>query len=158
MKSGNKLSLTSYFNYYFPLLAFLIMRGETEGRHSSQAEYSINLMASFLCRGEKITILYDPGMFPALGTKKEMRNGGVPQEGNLTKHLEIYRLHVDELVPDVNNTGLIIIDFESWRPIFRQNWGVLAAYKDTSYQIERQRHPFWQKQRQQAEVRPNCIL
>lgn len=49
-------------------------------------------------RGEKITILYDPGMFPALGTKNERRNGGVPQEGNLTKHLDIYRAHIDELV------------------------------------------------------------
>lgn len=37
-------------------------------------------------------------MFPALGTKNEKRNGGVPQEGNLTKHLEIYREHVNELV------------------------------------------------------------
>lgn len=96
--------------------------------------------------------MYDPGFFPALSTKKDMRNGGVPQEGNVTKHLEIYRHTVDELVPDRNHSGLIIIDFESWRPIFRQNWGVLSAYKDVSYQIERQRHPFWQKQRQQAEV------
>lgn len=91
-------------------------------------------------------------MFPALGTKKEKRNGGVPQEGNLTKHLEIYRQHVEELVPEKNNSGLIIIDFESWRPIFRQNYGVLAIYKDVSYQIERERHPFWFKQRLEAEV------
>lgn len=94
-------------------------------------------------------------MFPALGTKNERRNGGVPQEGNLTAHLEIYRKHVDELVPDRDNSGLVIIDFESWRPIFRQNWGVLSAYKDVSYQIERERHPFWLKQRREAEVRKN---
>jgi Hyaluronidase len=42
-------------------------------------------------------------MFPALGTRNERRNGGVPQEGNLTKHLDIYRKHIDELVPDVQN-------------------------------------------------------
>lgn len=91
-------------------------------------------------------------MFPALGTKLERRNGGVPQEGNLTRHLEVYRKHIDELVPDVNNEGLIVIDFESWRPIFRQNWGALLLYKDVSYQIEKQRHPFWSKQQQQSEV------
>jgi Hyaluronidase len=57
---------------------------------------------SFL-RGEKITILYDPGFFPALGTNNERRNGGVPQEGNLAKHLEIYREHVNELVSQLSS-------------------------------------------------------
>lgn len=99
-----------------------------------------------------MTILYDPGFFPALGERNERRNGGVPQEGNLTRHLEVYRDHIDELVPDVNNRGLIVIDFESWRPIFRQNFGVLAPYKDVSYQIERRRHPLWPRQQQEAEV------
>lgn len=116
-------------------------------------KHSIKLMAIiFLCRGEILTILYDPGFFPALGEGKERRNGGVPQEGNLTRHLEVYRQHIDELVPDVNNKGLIVIDFESWRPIFRQNFGVLTPYKDVSYQIEKKRHPFWPRQQQETEV------
>jgi hyaluronoglucosaminidase len=55
-------------------------------------------------------------------------------------------------VPDVNNNGLVIIDFESWRPIFRQNWAALAPYKDVSYQIEKTRHPFWSEQWREAEV------
>lgn len=106
----------------------------------------------FMAEVKKITILYDPGMFPALGTNNERRNGGVPQEGNLTKHFDIFKQHIDELVPDFNNEGLIVIDFESWRPIFRQNFGTLAPYKQVSYQIEQQRHPFWRKQRSEAEV------
>ena len=96
--------------------------------------------------------MYDPGMFPALGTNNEKRNGGVPQEGDLEKHLAQYKAHVEELIPDVNNNGLIIIDFESWRPIFRQNFGVLKEYKELSYKIEQQRHPFWTKAGQEAEV------
>lgn len=114
--------------------------------------YSSSTFYFIYFRGEKITILYDPGMFPALGTKNERRNGGVPQEGNLTQHLEVYRAHIDELVPDVNNNGLIVIDFESWRPIFRQNYGALLPYKDLSYKIERERHPFWARNRQEKEV------
>lgn len=83
-------------------------------------------------------------MFPALDAKSnKRRNGGVPQEGNLTLHLEQFKVTMDELVPDVQNNGLIIIDFESWRPIFRQNFGALSKYKDVSYDIERQNHPFW---------------
>jgi hyaluronoglucosaminidase len=96
--------------------------------------------------------MYDPGMFPALGNNLERRNGGVPQEGDLVRHLQEYKIAVNDLIPDVNNRGLAIIDFESWRPIFRQNFGFLTPYKDLSIQIERERHPFWTKSRQQQEV------
>jgi len=119
-------------------------------------EHNIQLVKSIstflLVSGETISILYDPGRFPALGTKNERRNGGVPQEGSIEEHLTQYRKDIDELVPNQNYSGLIVIDFESWRPILRQNTGDLTPYKDYSYEIERQRHPFWSKSRQQAEV------
>ncbi|XP_038217939.1 uncharacterized protein LOC119836628 [Zerene cesonia] len=41
--------------------------------------------------------------------------------------------------------GVAIIDFESWRPVFRQNFGVLVPYKDVSYEIERKMHWWWPK-------------
>ncbi|XP_043468046.1 hyaluronidase B-like isoform X2 [Leptopilina heterotoma] len=72
-------------------------------------------------RGDKFFILYDPGYFPALLKDENgeiwRRNGGVPQEA--------------------------VIDFESWRPIFRQNWASLNQYREISINIERIRHPFW---------------
>lgn len=59
---------------------------------------------SSFCRGEKILILYDPGKFPALlehAKTKQLyrRNGGVPQEGNLQEHLNLFTEHVDQMVP-----------------------------------------------------------
>nr|CAD7414850.1 unnamed protein product [Timema poppensis] len=55
-----------------------------------------------LFRGERIVILYDPGQFPALlkgpNGKIVHRNGGVPQEGNLTHHLMKIRQDIDRLV------------------------------------------------------------
>ncbi|XP_012263256.2 hyaluronidase-like isoform X1 [Athalia rosae] len=100
-------------------------------------------------RGNEIAILYDPGVFPALLKDEHgrtvRRNGGVPQEGNLTYHLEVFRAHVNEQISDVNFAGVAVIDFESWRPIFRQNWAALAPYRDLSTEIERDRHPFWDK-------------
>lgn len=101
-------------------------------------------------RGERISILYDPGNFPALLKDEKtgkliFRNGGVPQEGDLSRHLETFRKVLDESVPDPNFDGVGIIDFESWRPIYRQNFGVLLPYKDVSYEIERKRHWFWSK-------------
>ncbi|CAG9767753.1 unnamed protein product [Ceutorhynchus assimilis] len=97
-------------------------------------------------RGENINILYDPGKFPAIlkkGDEEVLRNGGVPQEGNLTEHLEIFTDIVNQLIPDENNAGLAIIDFESWRPIYRQHWGKLLPYQTLSEHIERQKYSAW---------------
>lgn len=60
--------------------------------------------------GEEIVILYDPGSFPAIlktadGSKVVLRNGGVPQEGNLTVHLELFEEIVDGLIPNKNFSG-----------------------------------------------------
>ncbi|GBP03434.1 Hyaluronidase [Eumeta japonica] len=57
----------------------------------------------------------------------------------------VYNFH-----PSVSGVG--IIDFESWRPIYRQNFGVLTPYKDVSYEIERKRHWWWTKSWIQAEA------
>ncbi|CAH0549075.1 unnamed protein product [Brassicogethes aeneus] len=97
-------------------------------------------------RGKNIAILYDPGSFPAIltqGTKVILRNGGVPQEGNLSMHLKMIEDDINELIPDEKFQGVGVLDFESWRPIFRQNFGSLEPYKNLSFSIERKKHPFW---------------
>lgn len=105
--------------------------------------------------GSAISILYDPGKFPALLKNSSsgalvQRNGGVPQQGNMNEHLSIFRKHVNELVPDSQNDGLAIIDFESWRPVYSQNFGTLQPYRDLSEAIERKRHPAMPAQRIEA--------
>lgn len=80
------------------------------------------------------------------------RNGGVPQSGSITEHLNVFRQHIDELVPDVHNDGLAVIDFESWRPVYRQNFGTLQPYKDLSVQLEKQKHPRWPQRRIDSEA------
>ncbi|XP_052902328.1 hyaluronidase Tab y 2.0101-like [Anopheles moucheti] len=110
--------------------------------------YSVVQNKNDTFRGNAVSILYDPGKFPALLEKPSTktlykRNGGVPQEGNLTEHLELFERHLNDLVPDRNFSGIGIIDFESWRPIYRQNFGSLQPYKDLSVKIEKERHPYW---------------
>lgn len=56
--------------------------------------------------GDKMVIIYDPGFFPILQNGKR-RNGGVPQEGNLTKHLYFLRKDIDLKVPDPDFKGKI---------------------------------------------------
>lgn len=52
---------------------------------------------------------------------------------------------MEGLIPDEDFGGAAVIDFESWRPIYRQNFGSLEPYKELSLEIEKQRHPFWSK-------------
>ncbi|CAG9833995.1 unnamed protein product [Diabrotica balteata] len=97
-------------------------------------------------RGKFINILYDPGSFPAIlknANTTVLRNGGVPQQGNLTLHLNIFENILNQLIPNKGFSGIGIIDFESWRPIFRQNFGTLLEYKTLSISIEKSKHPLW---------------
>ncbi|KAI8423446.1 hypothetical protein MSG28_012578 [Choristoneura fumiferana] len=111
---------------------------------------------SFL--GEQIAILYDPGLFPAIlmrdkNGKMRLRNGGVPQEGNLDEHLTAFRYSLENSIPDPDFNGIAIIDFESWRPVYRQNFGELTPYKEESLKIERRLHPLWTKSMIEARAR-----
>jgi hyaluronoglucosaminidase len=75
-------------------------------------------------RGDSMVILYDPGLFPAFLSDEPQdegiyeslfgkqqysvvaRNGGLPQLGNLSQHLEAIRASVSELVPDPMFSGM----------------------------------------------------
>lgn len=47
------------------------------------------------------------------------------------------------LVSVLNFSGLGVVDFEAWRPVWRQNWASLLPYRDVSRKIEKQRQPVW---------------
>lgn len=120
------------------------------------AKYGIVQNARDRFRGDRIAILYDPGDFPAILRDASgslfLRNGGVPQEGNLSLHLETFRETVEALIPDADFSGVAVIDFESWRPIFRQNFGSLQPYKELAVEVEKQRHPSWAKKQLEKEA------
>ncbi|XP_075238495.1 hyaluronidase-like [Lycorma delicatula] len=113
-----------------------------------QDEWSIIQNYGDQFRGDKIAILYDPGLFPALlnttkGNPPQDRNGGVPQQGNLDLHLSHLQNDIEKLIPERNFKGVGIIDFEHWRPIWRENWSSLNVYRTYSRNIEKKNHPFW---------------
>lgn len=62
-------------------------------------------------RGDQIALLYDPGLFPALleankGSDLVKRNGGVPQEGDLAQHLDLFAEQIqNKLIPDKDFSG-----------------------------------------------------
>ena len=94
--------------------------------------------------GEKITIFYGPGEFPTIdGATGKYTNGGLPQLGNLSLHLEKLAQDVEELIPDKNFQGFAVLDFEAWRPLFKHNFDSLDIYQKASEDLVKKEHPDW---------------
>ncbi|CAO1372149.1 unnamed protein product [Diamesa serratosioi] len=98
-------------------------------------------------RGDKIAIMYDPGEWPTIMKdeygKTMLRNGGIPQNGSLETHLRELEIDFDRFIPNKTYDGLAVIDFECWRPSYRQNFGELKVYKDKSMASVSMKHPTW---------------
>lgn len=121
----------------------------THHNHSSQQEHLQIILLSppfpfiTIFRGDKVSILYDPGLFPTIFENGVIRNGGIPQKGDLKLHLRKFEQDVDKNIPDKDNNGLAIIDFELWRPVYRQNFGKFQIYKNESIELVRDEHPHY---------------
>ena len=94
--------------------------------------------------GDAITILYNHpgnitlGDWPCVGDGGTEYNGGIPQLGNLSKHLAAVKRDVEAAFPDPQHRGIIAVDWEVWQPWF-EFWGDSApaarwnAYMNLSY-------------------------
>nr|ARK19841.1 hyaluronidase [Ampulex compressa] len=144
------------FNAYWNIPTFMCHKYGLNFTEVS-SEFGIRQNTGDTFRGNEIAILYDPGMFPALlkdeNGKFIKRNGGVPQRGNLEEHLKLFEKHLIEQVPDEKFDGVGVIDFESWRPIYRQNWASLTPYKDLSVSLVRKEHPSWSNRQVEQEAK-----
>lgn len=80
--------------------------------------YGITMNDNDKFRGKAITILYTPGLFPEVKGYKydeslkipdlstlEFINGGLPQNGDMMKHLDALDVSVNQSVPDTKNNG-----------------------------------------------------
>ncbi|XP_062276451.1 hyaluronidase-5-like [Scomber scombrus] len=94
--------------------------------------------------GQFLTLLYEErlGLYPKVGSHHTLYNGGVPQSGNLTKHLAKARHQIDNVISQDSGPGLAVIDWESWRPLWDQNWGSKRVYKKLSIARALQTAPF----------------
>lgn len=106
-------------------------------------------------RGDKIAILYDPGDWPKIETRQDgqliYKNGGLPQNGSLDLHLRQFEVDVDRFIPNKTYDGVAVIDFECWRPSFRQNFGDLKIYKDLTLLEVNKKHPSWSRDQIEAQ-------
>lgn len=54
------------------------------------------------------------------------------------KHLDVFT-NIVNAVSEKSFSGIAVIDFESWKPIFRQNWASLNQYREFSKEIVRKK-------------------
>ena len=65
------------------------------------------------------------------------------QAVNLTAHWEKVSEDIKQVIPDAGFTGLGVIDWEAWRPMWERNWDAKKVYQDLSLARVRTEHPDW---------------
>ncbi|RVE71500.1 hypothetical protein OJAV_G00052440 [Oryzias javanicus] len=95
--------------------------------------------------GQFLTLFYEDrlGLYPKVDTiKRKIYQGGIPQNGNLTEHLVKAEGQINRYISQDSSPGLAVIDWESWRPLWDQNWGSKRIYQKLSIAHALQIAPF----------------
>ncbi|XP_070696372.1 hyaluronidase-3 [Pempheris klunzingeri] len=93
-------------------------------------------------RGQKMTIFYRDhlGKYPYLSRDSRKVNGGIPQLSDLSAHLSLAVTQMSSLLQP-NFTGLAVIDWEEWQPLWERNFGTKMEYRRLSKLQVRQERP-----------------
>ncbi|XP_038668311.1 hyaluronidase-like [Scyliorhinus canicula] len=91
--------------------------------------------------GKKITIFYKEqlGLYPYYTKKGIPVNGGLVQNASLSKHLKVSETDIDKVM-DQDFSGLAVVDWEDWRPLWDRNWGVMDIYRKKSVELEKSKN------------------
>uniref|UniRef100_A0A3Q0SGX8 Hyaluronidase n=1 Tax=Amphilophus citrinellus TaxID=61819 RepID=A0A3Q0SGX8_AMPCI len=93
-------------------------------------------------QGQEMTIFYRDrlGKYPYLSQDGRKVNGGLPQLGDLAAHLSLTVTQMSDLLrPDFS--GLAVIDWEEWRPLWETNFGPKMEYRRLSKLLVKQERP-----------------
>ena len=92
-------------------------------------------------------IPWSQGLFPTISDTGEIVNGGVPQNANLSAHLERLEQGVTGWIPDPDWDGNAVLDFEAWTTVWDLNYGSgdwhSFRYVNYSLYLEKLKHPDW---------------
>ncbi|WKX96391.1 hypothetical protein Q1695_012661 [Nippostrongylus brasiliensis] len=96
--------------------------------------------------GDQIVIFYEYnfGYFPYYQdyNADQPVNGGLPQNCPLDKHLVRVSQQIRQAIPREDFSGIAVIDFEEWRPLYQLNWGKKSVYKRESLRLVKEQYPF----------------
>ncbi|XP_063786537.1 hyaluronidase-5-like [Pseudophryne corroboree] len=79
---------------------------------------------------------YYPYIDPITGNNY---NGGIPQMTNMDQHLKKAKEDILHYIPSATQTGLAVIDWEDWRPIWIRNWASKKIYRKQSIDYVQQK-------------------
>ncbi|XP_077307099.1 hyaluronidase-2-like [Lithobates pipiens] len=107
--------------------------------------FSLNSSPSEGIVDQNLTIFYKErlGLYPYYNKNNVSINGGVPQNASLQAHLDQMGDGINKYMPSLNKTGLGVIDWEEWRPIWIRNWQMKDIYRQASRQLAASRYPDW---------------
>ena len=92
----------------------------------------------------------DPGSIGLWPSRYPARNGGVPQNASLSKHLAKLAKDLQRVLP-ANFSGAAAFDMEDWQPLWSMNSKNSYTYT-TSIAIVRAQHPTWSASALEAEA------
>ncbi|XP_029009178.1 hyaluronidase-5-like [Betta splendens] len=84
--------------------------------------------------GQYLSLFYEErlGNYPRIDRNNVSHHGAVPQRVDLTEHLAKAKKQINSYIPKDSSPGLAVIDWESWRPLWDQNWGSKRMYQSLS--------------------------
>ncbi|XP_075795652.1 hyaluronidase-1 isoform X2 [Pelodiscus sinensis] len=96
-------------------------------------------------QGQEMTLFYSHtlGLYPHYTPEGTAAHGGLPQNSSLRAHLSKAERDIAAAIAEPGFRGLVVIDWESWRPVWARNWDALELYKEKSEELVREQHPDW---------------
>ncbi|KAI7811890.1 hyaluronidase PH-20 precursor [Triplophysa rosa] len=85
-------------------------------------------------RNQSLTLFYKNriGLFPYIDLQPSKEyNGGIPQRGNLSASLDKAKEEFTQYISD-SSSGLAVMDWEEWLPMYDRNFDIKEIYKDLS--------------------------
>ncbi|NXC35665.1 HYAL1 protein, partial [Campylorhamphus procurvoides] len=95
--------------------------------------------------GQDITLFYSDrlGLLPYYTSEGVPVNGGLPQNASLKAHLHQATQDIKVTLPSPAYSGLAVIDWEKWRPLWCRNWDSMKIYQEKSKELVQQQFPQW---------------
>ncbi|KAK2898627.1 hypothetical protein Q8A67_010045 [Cirrhinus molitorella] len=93
-------------------------------------------------QGQNMSIFYQHrlGLYPYINRQGTEVNGGLPQQGYLIAHLTLAEAQIRKVLRKTFS-GLAVLDWEAWQPIWMWNFGKRIVYRKFSKKLVRWKHP-----------------
>ncbi|XP_052460155.1 hyaluronidase-1 [Carassius gibelio] len=110
-------------------------------------------------QGQNMSIFYQRhlGLYPYINHQGSKINGGLPQLGILSAHLSLAKVQINEVLRKTFS-GLAVLDWEEWQPVWMWNFGTRIVYRKFSKKLVRWKHPDMSEEEVQSEAKAEFEL